>query len=52
MWHGGCDGVTYGFFGGGYVAANSHSTIASVRPENIHAMCKAAREFTFNDREF
>ena len=36
---------------GGYVAANSHSTIASVRPENIHAMCKAAKEFTFNDRE-
>ncbi len=37
---------------GGYVAANSHSSIATVRPENIHVMCEAAREITFGDREF
>ena len=28
---------------GGYVVANSHSTVATIRPENIHAMCAAAR---------
>ena len=36
---------------GGYVAANCHSTVATIRPENIHAMCDAAREVTFGDRE-
>ena len=32
---------------GGYVVANSHSTIATIRPENIQAMCEAAREVSF-----
>ena len=36
---------------GGYVVANSHSSVATVRPENIHAMCDAAREVTFSGRE-
>lgn len=31
---------------GGYIVANSHSSIATVRPENIHAMCEAARATT------
>ncbi len=29
---------------GGYVVANSHSTVATIRPENIRAMCEAASE--------
>ena len=32
---------------GGYVVANSHSSIATIRPENVQAMCEAAREVTF-----
>lgn len=32
---------------GGYIAANSHSSVATIRPENIYAMCQAAREYVF-----
>lgn len=31
---------------GGYVVANSHHSVASIKGENIEAMCKAARAYT------
>lgn len=36
---------------GGYVVANSHTSVATIRPENIHAMCEAAKEVAFDSGE-
>jgi uroporphyrinogen decarboxylase len=36
---------------GGYVVANSHTSVATIRPENIQAMCEAAREVAFGSGE-
>lgn len=35
---------------GGYVAANSHSSVTTILPENIHAMCEAARQILYECR--
>jgi uroporphyrinogen decarboxylase len=32
---------------GGYVVANSHHSVASIKGENIEAMCQAAREYRY-----
>ena len=37
---------------GGYVLANSHSSVATIRPENILAMCETAREITSDIASF
>ncbi len=33
---------------GGYIVANAHHCVATIKGQNIEAMCRAARECTFN----